>query len=269
MSTETLPAPVAAPAPPQHEYVVPDRDAALHTLLGPDYQYAHDTGLVDMFAYDPDTGEDGLLHTLAGSYSPGTTIPTGFHHGPSGEALWPSVPKKPVEEDGREKPAETATEEGDRAAEEPVTYESVTRKLPEEDQQHYPMEPSHSRVVIGGFKKMMVDRQQTPPIVSEGKYGMFPDEYDALAVLQTIRIARGNPVKPDFVPPEDGRPSYIFEGKAPLIDGKTDMTIRMVVDRETGKIKSAYPKTKKGGKPVMGLTEEQMWQHITTPTVIR
>ena len=43
-----------------------NRDAALHELLGVDYEFAHSSGLINQFYFDPKTGQDGLMHVLGG-----------------------------------------------------------------------------------------------------------------------------------------------------------------------------------------------------------
>ncbi len=237
-----MPAPDVMPPQPVYEHVG-DREASLRTLLGVEYDYAKDSGLIDMFAYNEQTGEDALIHTLAGDYRPGTTIPRGFHHGPSGEAVWPSV----MNADG--------------------VAEPVTRILYSGKEHHY-MEPSYSLVAVGGLEKMLTQRHpKTGELTTAvGRFGMFPDEYDALAVMQAIRIAKENPVPDQKIQQADDKPFFTMDGLAPLIDGKSHMKIRMVIDRATGKIVTAFPKTR--GKPIMGLTEDQMWEHIMRPTTV-
>src|ERR1700733_3822559 len=94
---EQLPqaAPELTPLPPS----TPEREAKLDFLLGPDREFAEQSGLVGMFDYDPATHQDGLVHVLAGDegkYPGGVEIPGGFHHEPSAE-LW-NVGRKPESE---------------------------------------------------------------------------------------------------------------------------------------------------------------------------
>lgn len=264
MSVETAPAPTT---PVSYEHVTADREAILTELLDgkANFVYAQDSGLLDMFEHDPEAGEDAVVHILAGDYIPGTTIPRGYHHGPSGEKLWPWVTVE-TEDTGNA----AASMAGDKGitADGKKKLQPVTRVL-ESDRPTYPMEPSHEYVVIGGLKKTALRKDpqtgEKTPFVA--KNSMFPKEYDGLGVLQAIRIARENLINPDApIPPEDGKPGYIVEGRVPLIDGQSTMTIRMAIDRKTGKIRTAQPKLPKGGKPIMGLTEEQMWGHVMTPT---
>src|SRR6056297_2487267 len=43
-----------------------ERDETLHQLFGTDYDFLRDNGDLDLFYFNPDTDEDGLLHTLIG-----------------------------------------------------------------------------------------------------------------------------------------------------------------------------------------------------------
>jgi hypothetical protein len=228
------------PAPVMPE--VANRETTLRKLLGVDYDYAMNSGLVDMFYYNPETGEDGLVHTLAGDYKPGTTIPRGFHHGPAAEAVWPTVRL----EDG--------------------TEQVVTRVEPSSRPRPL-MEPSFDFVTIGGLQKVIPQQDK------HGKWkevrvrqGMFPSDYDPLAVLQAIRIAKDTrDISQDVVRKMKGAETHtrseiiITEGQAPLIDGKSFMKIRLILDAVTGKVITAQPKTR--GETIMGLDEEQMWRH--------
>jgi hypothetical protein len=222
-----------------YEDITNNRTKVLRELLGVDYGYALDDGLIDMYHYNPVTGHDGLIHTLAGDYRPGTTLPSGFHHAPSGEVTWPHV----VNKRGRSHP--------------------VTRTL--DAPRIYPMEPYKSTVAIGGLRKKIMTRDPATGELSitENTQDMFPNEYDALAVLQSIRIAKQRARRLSNKNARD--PSTIkLEGKAPLIDGKSTMTIRMVIEPSSGGIVTAYPRTK--GRPIMKLTNKQMWAHILAPT---
>ena len=231
--------------PPAYAPEVASREAVLHKLLGVDYDYATSSGLVDVFYYNAETGEDALVHTLAGDYKPGTTIPRGFHHGPSAEAVWPTVRR----EDGTEQ---------------------VVTRVEESSKPRYRMEPSFDRVTIGGLQKVIP--QQKPNGEWEAvriRQGMFPADYDSLAVMQAIRIARDtrDPSKDVVKETSKQQQVIITEGQAPLIDGKSFMKIRLVLDASTGKVITAMPKTR--GKPIMQLTEQQMWEHIHTPVVAK
>lgn len=66
-------------------------EETLVSLLGRvDYEYAKDSGLVDMFYFNPETGRDGLLHVLSGDMQKGpngAVVVEGFHHEPSAEVM--------------------------------------------------------------------------------------------------------------------------------------------------------------------------------------
>lgn len=251
-----------SPAPPEqsvpsHEELADlnvysaNRDAALQNLLGTDYEFAHTSGLINMFYYDPTTGSDGLMHVLGGEYivgKDGARIPMGFHHEPSGEIAWDYNPAK-----GLENP-ETHRTYVDRSHLEGAN-KAVRREFVEA-----PFAPYHAHVRIDGLKKQTVGRgaHEGENTLVEVNNGMFPKEYDALAVMQTIRNALNNrDTTDDKIDLEDGL--IITKGIAPMLDGVTPMNLRLVLDAESGKVKSAYPLVKR--KP-MQLLQEEIHHHL-------
>ena len=227
---------------------LPDRQKILERLLPVDLEYAEKSGLVDMFYYDPKTGEDGLMHTLGGNLTigeSGAAIAEGFHHAPSAEFMWP-----------REFDAS--------GAERPTTYidtahlEGVNSKK-REPYKHYPLEPFKAQVTINGLAKLS---RHTAPKTGEKKFvraknSMFPDEYDALAVMQAVRQAKDDPGRTERMSRDDrGRDVIVVDGKSMLMDGKTKMIVRMTLDPITHKVMTAMPIV--GQHPgLMKLTPEQ------------
>lgn len=246
----------------QHTEVADGREAALRQLMPSyDLQYAKDAGLIDMFYYNAETGEDGLLHTLSGAMetqSDGLTMPQGYHHEESGEALAAKVRL----EDGTVVP-DTRVDRTHIA--------DLNAKKRRQFAEH-PMEPYTAQVVIGGFRKMSIHRNADgTKKVTPAKNSMFPRQYDALGVLQAIRLANENQdpasVRETF-DEASGMGTIIVEGNAPLIDGETPMRIRIVKDQETGKILTALP-IMPHNPGLMKLTEEEVVRHMLTSTKVR
>lgn len=251
--TETL-----TTAPPQHEdQAQPEiqafapgasREIVLRKLLPYDYDYARDNGLIDMFYYNQQTGEDGLLHTLSGSIRPGEEgafIAEGFHHEPSAEAAWPRV----IDDRGVR-----PTTRVDRAHLESAPSNERAKY------REFPLEPYQARVAVNGLVKVALhkDPETGKTKFAVAKNSMFPKEYDALAVMQTISQAYQNREAESDYAAQDahGRDVIVTKGSALLMDGESRMSVSMVLDRETGKIVSAMPLTKR--KPgIMKLSPEQ------------
>jgi hypothetical protein len=80
---------------------------------------------------------------------------------------------------------------------------------------------------------------------------MFPKEYDALTVMQAVRIARQGRDRRNDRLAENG--NIISGGYAPMIDGKSVMQVRLVMDPESEKIVAAWPLVKFRG--IMKLSE--------------
>jgi hypothetical protein len=101
---------------------------------------------------------------------------------------------------------------------------------------------------------------------------MFPQEYDGLAVMQAVRQAKeSSAAAPGTLSEDDqGQPVLVKDGQATMIDGVTQMPIRLILNADTQRVRAAYPLTQ-GRAALMGkggLTEEQMMAHATmqTPT---
>jgi len=219
-----------------------DRDLALQTLLGTDYEYARMIGLIDMFYYDPVTGEDGLMHTLVGNVTvgdQGASIPEGFHHEPSVEILMGT--------DSGQAGQETAQLLPTRVDREHLIGANSRAKA---EFKELPFEPYKAKVIINNQKKLSIEKNPetgTEQVV-ETKNLMYPKEYDPMAVLQAIRIASENLESPDLELTLDqhGNHAEVCVGSVPMLDGETRMRIRLVRDPRTHKIRTAIPLTRPG-----------------------
>lgn len=247
MTLETLP-PLLPPdpglesiasdvTPEKHiAYMDAAREAELRRLLDPpvtdhygkslsygNYDYACSSGLIDEFAHDPEKGYDGLMHILVGQArkADGKMEVGGFHinHDPDyvGEVYHNAEDRSDIDAmSGKHR------------------RQYIVR----------PFEPRKAQVVVSGYKK---DRFETD---KEGKQRpvrlgstMFPAEYDPLAALQAIRIAKNSRDRSaDIVSP--GKIEAV--GMAPMIDGKTQMPIRLIMTSDE-KIITAYPRVKEAG----------------------
>src|SRR5205085_2908411 len=87
--------------------------------------------------------------------------------------------------------------------------------------------------------------------VEEAKSAMFPKEYDPLVVMQAIRIALQT--RNRSADREVSNGFLVGEGYAPLIDERSTMKIRLVLDPKTEKVIAAYPTGRYKG--IMKLSE--------------
>lgn len=185
---------------PETQSLLARRDLVARELLGIDYDYAKSRGLLDMFYCDPVIGEDGFLHVFAGmaySNQEGGVIPAGFHHEPSSASEDTYVDREHLQH-GTSR---------DRKEHVERLYESFTAKT-----------------IIQGFEK--------GPTSS-----MFPNQYDALTVLEAIKQA-----KESAPPPEKTSAGLLVsQGEATMIDGQSKMRIRLILDSTGEKIVSAFP----------------------------
>ena len=230
------------------------RDAVLRELLPFDYDYARESGLIDMFHYNPDTGEDGLLHTLGGetrTLANGGSVVEGFHHEPSADAIWPRV----RDEQGRS--LNVTRVDRDHLA------ELTARRR--QDYKEYPLEPYAAKVTVNGLAKYSLQKNpetgETKLVTA--KNTMYPKEYDAMAVLQTVRNAMNSrdPGQDRIVQDVEGNKVIVSEGTALLMDGKTPMRIRLILDAETQKVRTAIP-ILSGSPGKMKLTQEEADKHL-------
>ncbi|HET9098462.1 MAG TPA: hypothetical protein VFN51_02490 [Candidatus Saccharimonadales bacterium] len=235
-----------------HSPIDPQRETVLRNLLdGPtrgerlNYESAINLGLVDMFYYDPKTGYDGLVHTLSGELLKGDegaqvpANPQGFHHEPSGTFGPEEAPSFVDREHLKSKTSKQKSNYTER-----------------------PYEPYQAKVSIAGLKKMTLETNPTTneTELAEVRNNMFPKEYDALTVLQAIRIAKQGRDKSKDTLAENGK--LVNEGYAPMIDAKSVMKIRLVMDPVDEKIIVAYPKVKFRGIMKLSATALEHFEQV-------
>jgi hypothetical protein len=222
------------------------RDELLARILPNKYDrvYAKDSGLLDMFYYNPETGEDGLAHMLAGDITVaenGAFLAQGFHHELSGIAAWPD-----------------ATTYVDRSH---LADRNAKGRQPYAEA---PFNPYGGQVVVSGLAKYAIHRdpQTGEKRLQPARNAMYPYEYDALAVMQAVRIARESRDKSEdrLALNPQGQKVLISEGSAPLIDGTTPMRVRLVLDPETEKVMTAIPVLP--SSPAMRLTPSDIDRHL-------
>lgn len=225
-----------------------ERDEKLRRLLGVDYDYAIESGLLDIFARDSETGDDGALHILTGisKETPnGGEVVEGFHHAPSAELV--------TNEGEIQKTYVTGPVMG-----------SVTAKK-RNQYVRYPFGPHNKHVVINGKPKLSIDSNGEEGL-SFARNGMYPDEYDPMAVLQTVKYAYDSrDPEADIRSERQGEVRFVNESTAPLIDGlnddgtpKTPLRIRLVMD-EDHKIISAIPISRPN---ILKLTKGEIDEHL-------
>ena len=193
------------------------REEFLHRLLGVDYDYALESGLIDVFYYNPETNEDGLAHVLVGDEAlsaNGSREVSGYHHESSAARADTYVDYQEMENKSAKRKREFRTA---------------------------PFNPYSAFVVVRGFEKQVLH-----PDNSRGKGGlvrasstMFPREYDALSVMQTIRLARDRRDRNNDEVTDDGL--IIANSFMYLLDGQVTVPIRLVLHSETDKVITAFP----------------------------
>lgn len=201
----------------------PARELKLRRLLDEPYEpcnygnfeYALSSGLIDEFYYDPETGADGLAHILTGelvSEEDGSISAGGFHHEPSGKYVSGNLPPSNVDR---------------------KHLEGANSAHKKEFREHA-FEPYRAKVAIAGLSKTTGRRNQATgrEELDEINNGMFPKEYDALAVMQAVRIAKKTRDKTQDRPGKDGR--IVAYGSAPMVDNATSMTMRLILDPQVG-----------------------------------
>lgn len=192
------------------------------------YEYAMTSGLIDLFAYDPISGKDGLLHTLAGEVlvgENGAQITEGFHHEPSADY-------------GVSPPGMT------RVDREHLQFLNAKDRSEFKSQ---PFNPYKAKSFIQGVRKLAtrIDPETGEKDAFEAKTQMFPKEYDALAVMQTVKIAYDN--RDESADSITANGKIVNTGFAPMLDGETLMKVQLILDPVTKKILTAYPIVKVSG----------------------
>ncbi|HMS23292.1 MAG TPA: hypothetical protein PKB09_00610 [Candidatus Saccharibacteria bacterium] len=233
---------------PAETSVSVERDENLRRLLGMDYNYALDSGLLDIFARDSDTGDDGALHILTGisKETPnGGEVVEGFHHAPSAELVTNKGEMQKTYVSG------------------PVMGSIAAKRRNE--YVRYPFGPHNKHVVIEGRPKLSADDDGSQGL-KFARNSMYPDEYDPLAVLETVKYAYDSrDPEEDIRSERQGEVRFVNESTAPLIDGlnddgtpKTPLRIRLVMD-EDHKIISAIPVSRPN---ILKLTKEEIDEHL-------
>ncbi len=199
------------------------RETTLRELMPLDYDDAVANGVIDAFYFNPATGQDGLVHMLAGNSRTnraGAVVNGGFHHAPSGEAIWPHV----------------ADDKGNPVPTTRTTYEYKRRDF----------EPYDADVVIGGLLRQTQrhNHRTGRTELSTSPNSMFPKEYDPYMVAKGVaEAAKGRNKANDRVLPNlsHGREVVEAVGKMRLVDGSRRMEVALLLDRMTGKIITAHP----------------------------
>lgn len=227
--------PDSVPVASAGELQAAQRQALLGDLLGTDYDYAHEAGLLDMFDYRPEIGRDPLLHILTGELKTnehGDILPEGYHHEPSARHPETVVDRQHM-----------------------LDGDNHHRKKYREK----PFEPYQARVTIEGFRKhtAVVKKGVTESVPVSNV--MFPKEYDALVVLQAIRQARETRDKSLDKPGRDG--AIVATGYATMLDGETRMSIRMILDGQNEKVITAHPYAPKE-RGYMNLSEVAIQENL-------
>lgn len=224
------------------------REEALKSLLDPapvgvevshfpNFEYAKDSGLLDLFYFNPFTGEDGLRHILEGNTvvgANGAREVAGFHHEPSA-----------------------------RREDTYVDHEYLNGRNSKamRDYRQNPFEPYNAHVVIEGYAKSTFQQNQNGGYEQVSvKSSMFPKEYDPLAIMQAARLALETRDRRQDEP-KDKR-MVMTEGFAPMLDGESYMKLRFFLDKDTGQIITVFPIARGKGKPAMQLTHETTKHHL-------
>lgn len=226
-----------APSSPEQFRILPPeipRDTAIKALLATDYDYAKDNGLIDMFYVNPDTGQDGLMHVFLGNVTEtaeGAKIIEGFHHEPAPRL----VSRQPITEIGS---YVDRTHLIDANHDKRVIYKE------------HPYLPYTGKVFVRGARKLKafdtlakasIDNTPIKLDDIDVKNGMFPKEYDPLTVMKLIKQAVSERDKTeDKVSPRN--PDVITNtSHTPLIVGNVKYPIRLVLDKATEKVITAFP----------------------------
>jgi hypothetical protein len=184
----------------------------------------------------------------------GAVVVEGFHHEDSAQHIWPEV----QHEDGSTKPVTYAD----------VRYAAGLTGKEAKAFRQYPLEPYAAAVAVNGLAKYAAikggaNNTSEEVHIKRAKSSMFPKEYDALAVMQTVRIAmeNRNSEADKEVTDIHGRQVVLSEGTAPLLDGKTPMRVRLILEPGTDKVRGAFPLLP-SNPGIMKLTQHEADAHI-------
>jgi hypothetical protein len=208
-------------------------------LFGTDLDYLKESGSFDIFDNDKDSATGALKHILIGDDV------GGFHSTAAVQLLGLNHPSR------REKTMV------DKAH---LLNKNAKKRR---DYREFPFEPYSARVIIGGMRKLMAQRPDNSGSSKEVVNGMFPNEYDPVAIVRTINMAYKNvdSAYDKTILLSDGSEAVLNDsGTSLLLDGETKVNIVMILDKTTRKVITAYPKNKHN--PFMDLDKQQIDQHL-------
>ena len=238
LEAPNLTLPPALPVEADQDVFSAHRELLMRELLGVDYDYAVDSGLLNQFQVDPSRNVDGVQHILTGQVTRqnGTTIAEGFHHEPS--------------------------------ARDPRTYverSHLDKMRPGQalDYAEYPYEPYMTKTIIEGSPKGVAKEQPDGTIeITYSKSAMFPRQYDPLTVLRTVVQARDKrTVDADKLVMRDDKQVLVNDTEVALLDGQTMMPLRLLMDPETKQIITAFPR-KTNRRAQLDLSGDKLQQHL-------
>lgn len=217
----------------------PDRTIALQQLFGTDLEFLQKNGDLDSFAYSPESGQDGLLHTLIG-FEDG-----GFHSESAVDTL-------------QANDQTTGLVEGtfvDRLSVE--GKKSKHRQLYQERL----FEPYSANIFIRGVGKTALKQVEGSEEVEFIRNGMYPKEYDPTAIVRSINIAYAARDREQYAVVPSAKGDVItVTGFAPMLNGEARMPIRFFLDPVTEKIITAFPLVDRKG--YMNLDASSAAQHL-------
>jgi hypothetical protein len=110
--------------------------------------------------------------------------------------------------------------------------------------EHGPFEPYQAVVALSGIPQAIAERRNDAgeSTALPKNSSMFPAEYDGLGVLRMVVQAKNT--RDVTTDQHAGTGRLLAHGYVPLLDGKTQMKIRMYIDEKTGKIINAHPLVK-------------------------
>lgn len=208
-------------------------------LFGTDLDYLKDSGSFDIFDNDKDSGISALKHILIGDEA------GGFHSTASVQLLGLNHPSR-LEKTMVDK-----------------SHLAGKNAKKRRDYREFPFEPYSAHVIIGGMRKLMAQRPDSSGNSKEVVNGMYPNEYDPVAIVRTINVAYKNidTSCDKTILLSDGSEAILNDsGTSLLLDGETTVNIVMILSKTTRKVISAYPKNKH--TPFMDLDKQQIDRHL-------
>lgn len=219
------------------------REAFLREILGVDYDFAADSGLIDLFEYNSETGVDGLAHILVGdefTFQDGSKVVGGFHHEPSAKRA-----------DSRPDQEEMASRSKKRKLD--------FRKGPGTENGRGPYISYGAVVSVRGFEKKVRVDDKNGSRETRSSSTMFPKEYDALTIMQAVRIALESR---DETQDRNEGDVIIADSTAPMLDGERRMKLRVVLDKNSKKVIAAFPLLDRGKEARKSYTADEVARHL-------